>query len=99
MQRSLVQRQAEILAEVAVSEMSLGEQVSAGRRGSATVPRRMEVEKHSLTKLVRPLLLSQEYQRHASPGPHWPDWEESEGENFEQLGLPWGSELQLGKRG
>lgn len=49
MHRSEVQRQAEILAELAVSEMSLGEQEAEGRRGSETVPRRMEVEKHSLT--------------------------------------------------
>jgi hypothetical protein len=49
LQRSEVQRQAEIRADVGVSEMSLGVHEEEGRRGSLTVPRRIEVEKHSRT--------------------------------------------------
>ena len=44
-----MQRQAEILAEVDVSEMSLGMQDSAASSGDDMVPSKMEVEKHSRT--------------------------------------------------
>jgi hypothetical protein len=83
-----VQRQAEIRADVGVSEMSLGVHEEEGRRGSLTVPRRIEVEKHSRTKLVLPLLRSQEYQRQASPAAHSPAWLRSERSNLSHVGFP-----------
>ena len=83
-----MQRQAEIRADVGVSEMSLGEQEEEGRRGSLTVPRRIEVEKHSRTKLILPLLRSQEYQRQASPAAHSPAWLGSDLSNLSHDGFP-----------
>lgn len=76
------------MLDPAVSEMSLGSQVSDKVRGLLMGPRRMEGEKHSLISEVSVGDFCQEYHKQASPALQYPCWVSSLGLNLSQSVLP-----------
>ena len=67
--------------------MSWGTHLSLGLNGLSIDPRRIEFEKHSLTKAVEVGFFCHEYQRHDSPSPQKPCCEESSSSNILQSGF------------
>ena len=76
-----------MMEESEFSEMSLGVHDLLTTRGSSMLPRRTDVERHSLITEVSVSDCCQEYQRQASPGWQYPCWFRSDGLKRSQLGL------------